>query len=57
MNLSDAVDAPANAPTTAKPPCETTVPYDDEPYCLEHSADSGSYTRGFSYRRAHADEN
>jgi hypothetical protein len=33
------------------------VNYDDEPYCLEHSAESGSYVRGYSYRRKHADEN
>src|SRR2546423_12507875 len=46
MKLSDAVDEPRERPHSCEAPgCETTVPYDDEPYCLEHSADSGSYVR------------
>lgn len=36
--------------------CTRTVPYDDEPYCFEHSPDSGSYVSGYSYARAHAQE-
>jgi hypothetical protein len=35
--------------------CEHIVPYDDEPYCFDHSSDSGSYVRGYSYRAAHPD--
>ena len=58
MNLSDAVDEPRERPHPCEAPgCETMVPYDDEPYCLQHSAESGSYVRGYSYRRKHADEN
>jgi hypothetical protein len=58
MNLSNAVDEPRERPHPSEAPgCETMVPYDDEPYCLEHSAESGSYVRGYSYRRKHADEN
>lgn len=40
-----------------EPGCEKTVQYDDEPFCLEHSADEGSYRRGYSYRRKHANDN
>ena len=37
--------------------CENKVLYDDEPFCLEHSPENGSYARGYSYRRKHAKEN
>ena len=30
--------------------CTLTVPYDDEPYCFEHSPDSGSMFIGYSYK-------
>lgn len=31
--------------------CSRTVAYDDEPYCFDHSADSGSTVVGYSHRR------
>lgn len=30
--------------------CPNVVPYDDEPKCFEHSPDSGSHMRGYSYK-------
>jgi hypothetical protein len=58
MDLSDAVDEPRERPHPCESPgCETVVPYDDEPYCVEHSPEAGSYLRGYSYRRKHADQN
>ncbi len=39
------------------PGCTSDVPYDDEPFCLKHSGDDGSYRRGYSYRRNHAEAN
>lgn len=33
--------------------CQGTAPFDDEPYCLEHSPDGSSYMIGYSYRRMH----
>jgi len=33
--------------------CKAVVPYDDEPYCFEHSPDSGSNVPGYSYRASH----
>lgn len=35
--------------------CNLTVPFDDEPYCFEHSPDSGSWLAGYSYKAKHAD--
>jgi len=32
--------------------CKHTVLFDDEPYCYEHSPDSGSSVRGYSYRES-----
>lgn len=32
--------------------CSRTVEFDDEPWCFEHSPDSGSSLRGYSARRA-----
>lgn len=34
--------------------CAHVVQYDDEPYCFEHSPDSGSSVPGYSARRAAA---
>lgn len=31
------------------PKCREYVAFDDEPYCFEHSPDSGSYFPGYSY--------
>lgn len=39
-----------------QPGCRYLVPYDDEPYCFEHSPDSGSYQPGYSYRQTHQDK-
>ena len=38
--------------------CSKSVPFDDEPFCFEHSPDEGSSVRGYSYvekypRRGH----
>lgn len=33
--------------------CTNTVGFDDEPYCFEHSPDSGSTLVGYSYKRNH----
>jgi hypothetical protein len=33
--------------------CKHVVPYDDEPYCFEHSPMSGSSVRGYSYKASH----
>jgi hypothetical protein len=33
--------------------CALTVMYDDEPYCYQHSPDSGSFVAGYSYWRNH----
>ena len=33
--------------------CSTTVPYDDEPWCFEHSPNSGSAVPGYSWAREH----
>lgn len=30
--------------------CELLVPFDDEPYCFDHSPDSGSHFIGYSYK-------
>lgn len=30
--------------------CDTTVQFDDEPWCFTHSPDSGSSKRGYSAR-------
>lgn len=38
------------------PGCEHIVPYDDEPWCFEHSPDSGSAVRGYSYKATHSTE-
>ena len=47
MDLSDAVDEPRDRPHPCEAPgCQTTVPYDDEPYCLKHSPEAGSPTYG-----------
>lgn len=32
--------------------CNRIVQYDDEPWCVEHSPDSGSHLPGYSARRA-----
>jgi hypothetical protein len=34
--------------------CEALVGYDDEPFCYTHSSNSGSYVRGYSYRKANS---
>ena len=39
------------------PGCTNEVPFDDEPFCVEHSDDEGSYKRGYSFRRKHAEDN
>lgn len=33
------------------PGCTNIVPYDDEPFCFEHSSDTGSYVQGYSYKK------
>lgn len=33
--------------------CDKMVPYDDEPYCFDHSPDEGSHVMGYSYIKAH----
>ena len=33
--------------------CKAIVAFDDEPYCFEHSPDSGSYFSGYSYKETH----
>jgi hypothetical protein len=33
--------------------CENIVPFDDEPYCYQHSPNSGSVLIGYSYKRSH----
>jgi hypothetical protein len=33
--------------------CHLTVPFDDEPFCYQHSPDSGSSVPGYSYRSTH----
>ena len=33
--------------------CDNIVMYDDEPYCYEHSPDSGSSFFGYSYKAKH----
>jgi hypothetical protein len=33
--------------------CDNIVMYDDEPYCYEHSPDSGSSFIGYSYKASH----
>lgn len=32
------------------PGCKKVVPYDDEPYCFDHSPDSGSFMVDYSYK-------
>jgi hypothetical protein len=32
--------------------CTVTVPYDDEPFCFDHSPDHGSTVPGYSYKAA-----
>lgn len=34
--------------------CSAIVPYDDEPWCFNHSQNSGSHVPGYSYRKQHA---
>lgn len=31
--------------------CKNTVPYDDEPYCFDHSPNSGGMFVGYSYAK------
>lgn len=33
--------------------CKNIVMYDDEPYCFDHSPDSGSTVNGYSYKAEH----
>lgn len=33
--------------------CKNIVPFDDEPYCYDHSPNSGSMLVGYSYKRNH----
>jgi hypothetical protein len=35
------------------PDCWNYVAYDDEPYCFEHSPDTGSNVPGYSYKNSH----
>jgi hypothetical protein len=32
--------------------CRNYVAYDDEPYCFEHSPDSGGYVPGYSWQNS-----
>jgi hypothetical protein len=54
----DALDLAREMPHPCEAPgCDNKVPYDDEPFCLKHSDDEGSYARGYSFRRKHAEGN
>lgn len=33
--------------------CKKIVPFDDEPYCFNHSDDGGSFVLGYSYEKTH----
>lgn len=35
------------------PSCPMIVPFDDEPYCFNHSPDEGSHRVGYSYKATH----
>lgn len=37
----------------AHPSCNQVVAFDDEPFCFEHSPDSGSHNKGYSYKKSH----
>lgn len=42
-------DSDYNSHPCESPGCKTPVIYDDEPFCFEHSPDSGSHVSGYSY--------
>lgn len=39
-----------------EPTCSKVVEFDDEPYCFEHSPDSGSSVHGYSARERTANK-
>ena len=52
MTLADIFDQTPHP--CEHPGCPHTVPYDDEPYCFDHTPDDSSgYQPGYSYKRNH----